>query len=335
MSDWRMISDTPHWFDPQWSSLTAQIDSGRLPHAMLWITPDGIGTEALAMQFLQRIMCTSVIDTKACGHCKHCTLFEAQTHPDFYHLTPEEKSKVIKIEQVRSLIDKLLERPYQGGKRLVYMAPADLLNRAAANAFLKTLEEPGEDTYLLLLTSRPEALPATIRSRCQISHFKAPSAVEAVTYVQGRTSESAKLITQAVKLAQNRPLLAMDMLNSGQFQARSDFYAYLASVSAGQIDPLALTAGYKTPEQVIDACNWLYSLMHDAEKQLGGFSTNELTNSDQSKLIALIIGQSAELRKLWLDKLNEAKRLMSNGTNVNPVLTMESLMTGWIAFSSN
>ncbi|MEL0068306.1 MAG: hypothetical protein VW874_08590, partial [Gammaproteobacteria bacterium] len=66
-----MISDTPHWFDPQWSTITAQIDSGRLPHAMLWITPDGIGTESLDMQFLQRIMCTSPVDSKACCQCNH------------------------------------------------------------------------------------------------------------------------------------------------------------------------------------------------------------------------------------------------------------------------
>ena len=335
MRDYPVSSDLYPWLESNWNSLIKQYFSERLPHAMLWITPSGIGTETLALQFLQLLMCSSVQNNKACGECNHCQLFEANTHPDFHYLSLEESSKVIKIEQVRALIDKLLERPHQGGKRLVFVEPADLLHRSASNAFLKTLEEPGDDTYILLITSRPEALPATIRSRCQVTHFKAPTELLAQEYVEQHSSEPKDKIRQVVKLAQNRPLLAIDLLDSGQFQARTDFFSYLQSVTRGNMDPVALAGNFKSAEEVVLACDWLYSLVTDAEKTLSGINSENLSNSDQHELISLLTAQSNERRKLWLDKLNEAKRTMLRGTNVNPVLTMEALMTSWIAFSGN
>ena len=147
-----MSSDMYSWLMPVWHNLNKQLSMQRLPHGMLWISPQGLGTQEFAMKFLQRLMCANPTDEGACGICNHCQLFIAGTHPDFHHLTLEEKSKDIKIEQIRKLTSKLVERPYQGGKRLVFLEPADRLNRAAANAFLKTLQrqnEISEDMFLL------------------------------------------------------------------------------------------------------------------------------------------------------------------------------------------
>lgn len=330
-----MSSDLYSWLECKRISLTKQYLSGRLPHAMLWLTPSGIGTEVLVVKFLQLLMCSAVKNNQACGVCNHCQLFQAKTHPDFHHLSVEDNSQVIKIEQVRSLIEKLLERPHQGGNRLVFVETADRLHRSASNAFLKTLEEPGDDTYIMLMTSRPEALPATIRSRCQVTHFKAPSESVATDYVKQHSSKSREQLTRVVKLAQNRPLSALELIESGQYQARIDFFSQLKSITTGNIDPVAVAGNFNRPEQVIDVCDWLYSLVSDTEKTISGISPDELPNNDQSELITILTEQSSERRKLWLDKLVEAKRTMLKGTNVNPVLTMETLMTSWIAFSRN
>ncbi len=326
-----MSSEIYSWLMPVWEKLQQQVKTDRLPHAMLWVSASGIGTETLGMHFLQWLMCTARVEDQPCGTCNHCQLFQAGSHPDFHHLTLQDKSKDIKIEQVRALIGKLMERPYQGGKRLVLVEPADRLNRAAANAFLKTLEEPGDDTFILLLTTRPEALAATIRSRCQTVHFQAPDSRVAFEYVQSRHPDDSTIIHHALDYAQNRPLTATHLIESGKLQEHSEFIAYLRAALGGKLDPVALAGQYKNSEQVAEICDWLYGLLSDAEKSAAG-ATLQRGHPDYISLVEKLSSQSPERRTYWLDKVHECKRTMIKGTNVNPVLTMESLMTGWIAF---
>ena len=327
-----MHSNQLPWIAPHWNNLQSQVAADRLPHAMLWISPDGLGAKEFALFYLQWLMCSEPGSEGACGHCNHCNLFMAGTHPDFHHLTLLDKSKDIKIEQIRDLISKLVERPYQGGKRLVLVEPADRLNRSAANAFLKTLEEPGDDTFILLLTSRPEALGATIRSRCQAIHIQAPDEQQAFDYVQDKLPDDPAIARQAIKYAQNQPLTAVEMIESGSLQQRSDFISYLAASASGHLDPVALAGQYKQPAQVAEICDWLFSMMSDAERHASGLVDDHPEAPDYVSLVDTVAAKSPERRKIWLDKLTECKRTMIKGTNVNPTLTMESLMTGWIAF---
>jgi hypothetical protein len=107
----------------------------------------------------------------ACGACPSCGLFESEEgHPDLHLLRPEGKLKVIKIDTVRDILPFLDQSPLRGGFRIVIFFEADTLNRAAQNALLKSLEEPGAKTLLILLTDKPHLLLATIKSRCQHVH---------------------------------------------------------------------------------------------------------------------------------------------------------------------
>lgn len=327
-----MTSELYPWLKPHWQHLQSQVTANRLPHAMLWISPVGLGSDTFALQYLQWLMCIEPESTGACGHCNHCHLFEAGTHPDFHHLTLVDKSKDIKIEQIRELISKLVERPYQGGKRLVLVEPADRLNKAAANAFLKSLEEPGDDTFILLLTSRPESLSATIRSRCQTMLIQAPDENVAFDFVQERLPDDPNISRRAIKYAQNQPLTAVELIESGKLQQRSDFISYLTASATGHLDPIALAGQYKKPDQVAEVCDWLFSIMNDAERHASGLTDDYPESPDYLSLVDTVAQTTTERRKIWLDKLYEYKRTMIKGTNVNPTLTMESLLTGWIAF---
>ena len=327
-----MPSEQYPWLTAHWNNLQSQAAADRLPHAMTWISPAGLGAKEFAHHFLQWLMCSEPAEKGACGQCNHCNLFQAGTHPDFHHLTLLEKSKDIKIEQIRDLISKLMERPYQGGKRLVLVEPADRLNRSAANAFLKTLEEPGDETFILLLTSRPEALSATIRSRCQAMHIQAPDDQQAFDFVQERLPDDANITRRAIKHAQNQPLTAIELIESGKLQQQSDFITYLSASASGHLDPIALAGQFKQPEQVAEICDWLYNLMIDAERHASGLADEITETPDFITLVGRVASKSPERRKIWLDKLTECKRTMIKGTNINPTLTMESLMTGWIAF---
>jgi DNA polymerase-3 subunit delta' len=113
----------------------------------------------------------------SCGGCRSCQQIEARTHPDFFIIEPdpEQATQQIKIEQVREIEHQIIYRPLIGERKICLIDNADRMTIGAANALLKTLEEPPAHSLFLAISSRPAALPATIRSRCQALRFTTPA----------------------------------------------------------------------------------------------------------------------------------------------------------------
>jgi len=163
----------------------------RLPHALLLHGPQGIGKSALAMRFAASLLCEAPTRyADACGSCPACGWFGQSNHPDFRRLAPggdeeesQKASREIRIAQVRALADFLGVGAHRGGRKVVLIDPAEALNVPAANALLKTLEEPADATVFLLVCGRPDALPATIRSRCVAVPLELPPAAQAREWV--------------------------------------------------------------------------------------------------------------------------------------------------------
>jgi len=128
----------------------------------LFVGERGVGKKQLALDFSKRLLCSN----KACGHCQSCYLFDAQTHPDLIRIEPE-SGQTIKIDQIREVIAFVSQTPSLGGYRIIIIDPARAMNINAANALLKTLEEPTPNTLLILISDSIPRLPATILSRCQ------------------------------------------------------------------------------------------------------------------------------------------------------------------------
>jgi DNA polymerase-3 subunit delta' len=152
------------------SHLQAARRAGRLSHAYLFLGPEGVGKETTARALAAALNCAAPQeDGDACGACPSCQRLNAGTHPDFLVISPEGSQAQIKIEQIRELRRLTGYPPLGGGWRVVLIKPAEALsalNDAAANALLKTLEEP-PDRHLLVLTTKSESdLLPTIVSRC-------------------------------------------------------------------------------------------------------------------------------------------------------------------------
>ena len=164
------------------SHLKSAMLGGRLSHAYLFLGPEGVGKAATARALAAALNCTQPAeDGDACGTCPSCRRLHAGTHPDFLVISPEESKAQIRIEQIRELRRLTAYPPLGGGWRVVLIKPAEALsapNDAAANALLKTLEEP-PDRHLLVLTARGEAeLLPTIVSRChKLAFAPLPSAL--------------------------------------------------------------------------------------------------------------------------------------------------------------
>jgi DNA polymerase-3 subunit delta' len=143
----------------------------------------GGGGDWLANWAASVALCLSP-DEAPCGKCVGCSRVANDQHPDLARVVPIEDSKQLRIEQVRELAQELALTSHQGGYKVGILSPADSMNRFAANALLKTLEEPPPRTLLILVATQPSRLPATILSRCQKLKVRAPTRAESLEWLQ-------------------------------------------------------------------------------------------------------------------------------------------------------
>ena len=214
------------WLEPNHRQLLSQCRT--LPHALLLSGPPGIGKSELAQRFANALLCEQPRpDGDACGECLACGWFGQSSHPDFRLLAPgsddeegkERASRDIRIAQVRGLADFLAVGAHRGGRKVVLIDPADAMNVPAANALLKTLEEPLGNTVFLLVSSRADALPATIRSRCVSVQIALPSPAAATQWLAEQTGADAGEVAGWLAAAGGAPLRARALAEPAQAAA--------------------------------------------------------------------------------------------------------------------
>jgi DNA polymerase-3 subunit delta' len=152
----------------------------RMAHAYLFHGEEAIGKRLTATRLAQALNCERTHEAEgldSCGTCRSCRQIEARTHPDFFVIEPdrEQATQQIKIEQVREIEQHIMYRPLIGERKICLIDDADRMTIGAANALLKTLEEPPAHSLFFVISSRPSALPSTIRSRCQALRFITPA----------------------------------------------------------------------------------------------------------------------------------------------------------------
>lgn len=226
---------------PAIGTLKRMLQSGRVHHALRFEGPDGVGKEMAAMAFAQALVCTAG-EPLGCGQCSACrragTLCEGTPatpmHPDVILIerglyppevlgrrTPE--AQEISVDQIRSVV---LERasyaPHEGRARLFIIRRAEELSISAANALLKTLEEPGRGTHFVLLVSRPAALPNTILSRTLRIRF-APLPDSVICSILQARGCSAERAMQVAAMAGGSASQALSILDAESLQARDQF----------------------------------------------------------------------------------------------------------------
>ena len=145
------------------------VERNRVPQALIFAGPQGVGKKTLALLLAQRLNCPQPEGRRACGSCLSCRKIRSLMHPDVRVVEPQ--GAFIRIEQIRSLIGEIAFQPFEARYRVVVLDGADQMRQEAANCLLKTLEEPPSRTVMILVTPRPYLLLQTIHSRCQRIHF--------------------------------------------------------------------------------------------------------------------------------------------------------------------
>jgi len=162
--------------------LRAMLNHGRVPSAMLFLGPHGVGKRTTALELAKALNC-GVSPGEGCGKCPSCRKIAEHVHADVEVVSPD--GQYIKIDQVRAIGDKLALIPLEARRRVIVIHQAERLNPAAANAFPKTLEEPPEDTLIVLTANHASLLPETIVSRCMPLRFS-PLRTETLRAILGR-----------------------------------------------------------------------------------------------------------------------------------------------------
>ncbi|MBS0377015.1 MAG: DNA polymerase III subunit delta' [Proteobacteria bacterium] len=245
------------WTQGERARLAAALRAGRLPHALLIHEAPGAGGEWLAFWTAQLALCEHR-DEAPCGRCAACRRVAARAHPDLLILAPEEDSSQIRIEQVRELGAELALTSHGGGYKVGVVSPADGLNRFAANALLKTLEEPPARTLLILVATQPSRLPATILSRCQRLKVAAPSRAASLTWLTAAGGE--KPWGPALDTLGEAPLTALDSDPEAVAEAADDTRRTLEAFLAGTADPAATAERWtrsELPLRLRATENWL------------------------------------------------------------------------------
>lgn len=317
------------WHQELWQQLVRSYRENRLPHALLFSGPAGLGKRQLAEAYAQLVLCKKSQEAAAsCGHCHSCQLMSAQSHPDFYLVQPEQEGQAIKIDQIRELSEFIQKTSHQGGYRVVLIQPAEAMNSYAANALLKTLEEPTPNTLIMVISDQKAALLPTIRSRCQLLRFSAPAEKEALAWLTSQNQGPAAYWKPILQATQGAPLLALAWHQQGVWLSYQDFMRDLLALSKQEADPLQLAVQWKDASilWVFDMFfQWLIKLMR-VEQQVA---------TEEEIILASLPAPISMLQLLeFADYLQNLRVEASGPYHLNQQLLLESLFIVWSQYAT-
>ncbi len=280
------------WLEGPRQAFWAQLQSQKIPHAQLVGIDSAYGGRLLSIFMARAAMCMQPTLAGGCGFCKPCQLFDAGNHPDFYQI--EADGHQIKVDQIRELCQRLTATAQQSGRRVAIIHHSERLNSAAANALLKTLEEPGKNTLLLLHSDTPAQLMATISSRCQRIPFVEPNRTQlrnwlaAHCHIQEDVTWCLSVVGGPLKLAES---LKTDDNQPSRYQTLLGFRKdWAQSLATGHISGSLLSL---TEQQIIDALNVLYLLLRQVLLKSG--EQDAFVQAQIGRLAADIMGTCHQL----------------------------------------
>jgi len=314
------------WLNQPYRQLVSQHQAGRGHHALLLQSLPGMGDASLVWGLSRWLMCQRRDGFKSCGACHACQLMLAHTHPDWYQLTPEKGKQSLGIDAIRSVTEKLYHHAQQGGAKVVWLPDASQLTEAAANALLKTLEEPPKNTWFLLSSHQPADLLATLRSRCQNFHLAPPPEEPSLSWLQKQVAAPQEACITALRLSGGAPGAALALLEEKCWTAREALCHALPEALQSDVLRLLPVLNHDDAARRI---GWLCALLLDALKwQQGGGAF--ITNADRQPLVA---GMASQLPGSALDlSLREwiiCRDRLLHVSAVNRELLLTDRLLGW------
>jgi DNA polymerase III subunit delta' len=267
--------------------LSRSTAGGTLPPSLLFVGPSGVGKRLTALAVAQALNCTDRLPLDACGKCAACARIARGVHPDVIIVEPGETGS-IKIFQVRDVIDRSNYRPFEGRCRVVIIDEADAMDTPPQHALLKTLEEPPSRSVFILVSSRPDVLLPTVRSRCPELRFRPLPAEEiaSVLVKRNHTESEARAVAAAADGSLGRALQASagELVEAREVAQRALAVAAASNDPAGRLDGakllLARSGSSSERDQLATHLRAMASLLRDVEVLATDADGSALANPD-------------------------------------------------------
>jgi DNA polymerase-3 subunit delta' len=319
------------WLDPVWSRLWAAHAAGRLGHALLFAGPAGIGKRLLVARLASALLCAAPGDDGApCGHCPECRLIRAGNHPDWARLEVTggaDDGHDIRIDEIRELIHETALTGHRGTCRIVSIAPAEAMNHYAANALLKTLEEPADEVLLLLVSEDPSRLPATVRSRCRRINLPMPPEHQGLDWLRQQLPSGQVEPDLLLRVAHGAPLRALTLLGGDQLAMHTKVVDGLVAVGRTEQDPVDVAGVWQAMDTALvlrSVAAWVSDVLRVQVDQ----AASHISHPDRrSELVRLAAAVSPQDTHRYLKFVLEA--VARAGTSVNTRMLFESLLARW------
>ncbi len=320
------------WLAGPWERLSAARRQGRLGHALLLHGRAGFGKRQFATAFARLMLCEAKGGPDvACGECRACALLAAGSHPDLALVAPLEEGKALGIDQVRELGDYFALRPHYGTAKVAILEAADSMNRPAANALLKLLEEPPLGALIMLVADRPSQLLPTVRSRCQQTALDQadPALLLEWLRAQAGAGDDRSEIENLARAA-GSPLAARALAERGLSTAIAGLVAGMGNVAIGKLQPLAAAAQFAPLplalliDQMLRICHELLLLKSGAVLPLAS-----LGREPEAGLLRLADALHSHGVGVFMQKALEVKRLKLGPVTLRELDLAESLWFDW------
>jgi DNA polymerase-3 subunit delta' len=317
------------WLAPALEQFETGRRAGTLGHAWLISGPIGMGKINLALVLARRLLGATEAPTEldattalAAHAARHTPM---DRHPDLHWLFPEEDKETISVDQVRDVTEIFTLTAHRGGAKIAIIEPAEALTTAAANALLKTLEEPPQGSYLLLLSHQPGRLPATVRSRCQHLPLRPPNAA----IVAGWLGVATSAITDAQQLVGAAPLKLAAAVQGSDISFFNSLELDLAAVSQDKLEPQTVAQSWAKGDTEL-ALSWLRRRLHaELRSRLG--PSNGPTE--------VTVPAGATLHNAWrnlpartlFEQYDRAEKLLNQlGSGLNIELALQAMLNALV-----
>ncbi len=299
-----------------------------MPHALLLSGQSGVGKAAFSHWLARLLLCQDrTVADGPCGQCASCVQLNAGSHPDYYEVRPAEDATVIKVDQIRELSGKLSFTSHQGGFQVVVLNPADSMNLNAANSLLKTLEEPSDNTVLILVSERPARLPATVRSRCQQLRIAVPDRQTALDWLTGQGF--GKIAETCLQLTHGAPLDALKQAEQGSIDARRERFTALVGILENRVSPLEVARSW-SKDTDFQGLRWMREWLMDLLRVGMTGQTERVRCPDlQDGLAALAKRLDSRILFGLLERIDNS--LCLTASSLNKELLTEDILLAWAA----
>lgn len=312
------------WLIPDWHALSQTAQSGRLGHAWLLLGDPGLGKEQLAERLARLHLCQQSDRGEPCGRCHSCQLFDKGNHPDLGTISRD--SKTIGVEAIREICTRLQGSAQLGRGKVVIIPDAERMTESAANALLKTLEEPAGDSLLLLIASQVSRLLPTILSRCHKHVCQLPTEGATVRWLaeQGHQATLAQ-----VRICQGAPLRVLEYIEQQQDGTRRELLEQFVALSQSPVKATALCSLLGQETQV--RLHWLQLFLCDALKTQAGCGHQQLAMPDLAALSQLFAEQHSSEKLLEAEQqLVALKAACQPGQLSNPTIHLMNWLSRWL-----